>query len=79
MSTSTTETTASALYDEIESDLIAAMLIATFLSRALDSMSDLDKKEAEGAGRVVDTIYDLLNGIKDKCLNATPGPSLVSD
>lgn len=71
---STTAATARGLYSAFEDDLITAMSMALFLSRALDSMPDLDKDEAEGAGRVARAIYDRLDGIKGEILNAV-GPS----
>jgi hypothetical protein len=71
---STTAATARGLYSAFEDDLITAMSMALFLSRALDSMPDLDKDEAEGAGRVARAIYDRLDGIKGEMLNAV-GPS----
>lgn len=71
---SNTDATVRGLYSAFEDDLIAAMSMTLFLSRALDSMPDLDKEEAEGAGRVVRAIYDRLDGIKGEMLNAV-GPS----
>lgn len=71
---STTTITVRELYSAFEDDLVYAMSMTLFLSRALDAMPDLDKEEAEGAGRIARAILDRLDGIKGECLNAI-GPS----
>lgn len=71
---STTTITVRELYSAFEDDLVYAMSMTLFLSRALDAMPDLDKEEAEGAGRIARAIFDRIEGVKGECLNAI-GPN----